>query len=174
MKTKNGFTLIELMITLSIVGILMGYSIPSFRQLKLNKVMETERNRLNVSLQYARSYAVSRQINVIVCPSIVGGNCDNQSNWHGGWIIFTDKNRNRKLDAEDVLLQHEDAMRDKIKSTSSTYRQKIRYNNMGFSPGTNVSINFCDERGLEFAKSIIINNAGRVKQSNPISDNVCT
>jgi len=174
MKCYKGFTLIELMITLSIAGILLGYSIPSFQQLKLNKYMETERNRLTVSLNLARNHAVAYQTHVVVCPSLTGLSCDNKSNWYDGWIVFIDVNKNRRLDDEtDTLLLFEDAMKNEIKATSSIHRQKIRYNSMGFSPGTNLSINFCDKRGKKFAKSIIINNAGRVKQSPPISDNVC-
>ena len=42
-----------------------------------------------------------------------------------------------------------------------------------FSPGTNLSINFCDKRGKDFAKSIIVSNSGRIKQSDPISSNIC-
>jgi len=163
MKYNKGYSLIELMITLTLASILLGYAMPSFYQLKLNKYMENERNRLTASLNYARNYAISHQIFVIVCPSTSGNDCDNQSKWYQGWIVFIDENRNRKLDTDDVLLRHEDAMKKEIIATSSQYRQKIRYNSMGFSAGTNLSINFCDDRGKEFALAIIVNNAGRVK-----------
>ncbi|MBL4772467.1 MAG: GspH/FimT family pseudopilin [Alcanivoracaceae bacterium] len=173
MKNTQGYTIMELMITLTIITILMSYALPSIHQLKLNTFMSSERNRLTLSLNLARSHAITKQIQVIICPSISGNDCDNKSNWYQGWIIFEDSNRNRTLDDEDILLRHEDAMRNEIIATSSIHRQKIRYNSMGFSPGTNVSINFCDERGKDFAQSIIINNAGRIKQSKPISTNVC-
>lgn len=173
MKKTQGFNLIELMITLSIVGILVGYGMPSFYQLKLDKFMDSERNRLTSSLHFARYHAISSQRYVIVCPSISGDDCDNDSNWFGGWIIFQDNNKNRQLDDQDTLLKYEDKMNNGVIATSSRYRQKIRYNGMGFSPGTNLSINFCDTRGKEYAKSIIISNSGRIKQSKPISDNVC-
>lgn len=146
---------------------------PNLNQLKLNKYIESERNRLTVSLNYARSYAINSQNFVIVCASESGKSCDSSSNWHQGWIVFTDNNRNREVDPGDIILRNEGSMKKEISSTSSVYRQKIRYNSMGFSPGTNLSINFCDARGPDFAKSIIINNSGRIKQSNPISDNVC-
>lgn len=173
MKNLKGFSLIELMITFTIVGIMMSYAMPSFYQLKLNKLMENERNRLTTSLNFARNYAVKNQQHVIICPSTSGHSCDNESKWFAGWIVFLDSNKNRELDAGDLLLQNENAMQKEIIATSSIYRQKIRYNGMGFSPGTNLSINFCDARGSEFAQSIVLNNAGRIKQSKPISDNVC-
>lgn len=174
MQQTKGFTLIELIITLAIVGILSGYAMPSFYQLKLNKHMESERNRLTGSLHFARNQAVILNNYVIVCPSTSGNACDNQSNWHQGWIIFIDVNKNRAYDVEDTLLRYEDAMAGDLTAISSINRQKIRYNNIGFAPGTNLSINFCDDRGEEFAKSIIVSNSGRVKQSLPIANNVCS
>ena len=174
MKTTKGFTLIELIVSMTIMAILTGYGIPTFQQLKLNSIMDSERNRLTGSFQYARNVAITNQSYVIVCPSLSGKQCDNKSNWHEGWIVFSDINKNRNVDKEDVILRFEDAMRGKINATASVHRQKIRFNNVGFSPGTNVSINFCDKRGKDDAKSIIINNAGRVKQSKPISNKVCT
>lgn len=174
MKKVKGFTLIELIITLTIASILSGYAMPSFYHLKLNKQMESERNRLTGSFHLARNYAISYQTYVIVCPSLSGTACDNQSNWHDGWMVFIDNNKNRDLDDNDKLLRFEGAMTSKLESLSSVYRSKIRYNNMGFSPGTNVSINFCDKRGADYAKSIIISNSGRIKQSKPITNNVCS
>lgn len=174
MNNQKGFTLIELIITLAIMGILSAYGLPNFYELKLNKQLQSERNRLTGSLQLARSYSVMHQSFVIVCPSLSGNGCDNQSNWHEGWIIFTDKNKNRQLDPEDRLLRHEDAMVKQIQAVSSSHRSKIRYNNIGFSPGTNLSINFCDPRGEEKAIALIVSNSGRVKQSKPISSNVCS
>jgi len=174
MNKQKGFTLIELIITLSIVSILSSYALPSFHELKLNKQLQSERNRLTGSLHLARSHSIMHQTTVIVCPSTSGGSCDNQSNWHQGWIIFSDKNSNRQLDAEDIVLRHEDAMVSQITALSSSHRSKIRYTNIGFSPGTNLSINFCDPRGEEKALAVIVSNSGRVKQSKPISSNVCS
>jgi len=173
MKLKKGFSLIELVVALSIAGILISYALPSLHSIRLNKTLMNERDRLMVSLAYARTHAVNTQQQVIVCPSLSGHDCDNQSNWNQGWIIFDDPNRNRQLDTNEKLLQFENPMNDLIKATSSIYRSKIRFNNIGFAPGSNVSINFCDARGIEFAVALIINNAGRIKQSKPISNNVC-
>lgn len=174
MKLTNGFSLIEMVVTLSIAAVLISYALPSIYDIKSNKILINERDRLTVSFAYARTYAITQQKQVVVCPSLSGHDCDNQSNWYQGWIVFDDTNRNRQLDSDEKLLQFENPMDESIIATSSTYRSKIRFNNIGFSPGTNVSINFCDKRGVDYAQAIIINNAGRIKQSKPISANICT
>lgn len=112
-------------------------------------------------------------IYTLVCPSESGTGCDAGANWHKGWIVFNDYNRNRELDTSDTLLRYESAMEKEIEATSSIYRKKIRYDTMGFSPGTNVTINFCDSRGHDYGKNLIINNVGRARQSNTIAANVC-
>ena len=173
MKTKKGFSLIELVITLSIAGILISYALPSISNIKSNKILKNESDRLMVSFAFARTYAINEQKQVIVCPSLSGKDCDNQSNWYQGWIIFDDTNRNRQLDTEENLLQFENPMNHTVMATSSTYRSKVRFNNIGFAPGANVSINFCDKRGDDYALALIVNNAGRIKQSKPLSSNVC-
>lgn len=173
MKKSQGYSMIELVITLSIITLLLSYAIPNLYELKLNVTMNSERNRLSRSLNFARYEAIIQQKHVIICPSSSGNDCDNQSNWHQGWMIFIDDNKNRKRDDQEKIFRIEDPMKEDLTALSSIHRQKIRFNTMGLSPGTNVSINFCDPRGSEFAKSIIINNAGRIKQSLPIHGNVC-
>jgi type IV fimbrial biogenesis protein FimT len=173
MKYIKAYTLIELIMTLTIISVLISFALPNIYQLKLNNMMNNERNRLTTSLNLARFTAISKQLQVIICPSTSGMDCDNQSNWYQGWIIFHDDNRNRSLDHGEKLLRFEHAMVEEITATSSIHRQKLRFNSLGFSPGTNVSINFCDARGSDKAESIIINNAGRIRQSKPIANNVC-
>jgi len=128
MKKFNGFTLIELMICLSIVGILLGYGAPSLHLFKQKMNMETERNRLFTSLHYARSFAISNQAQIAACPSISGLDCDSESKWHNGWIVFIDSNGNKNHDEEEKMLIHESSMMTKITATASIYRQKIRFN----------------------------------------------
>jgi len=173
MNSRNGYSLIEMLVTMSIATVLISFALPSFVEIKSNKILKNERDRLMVSFAYARSYAINQQKQVVVCPSLSGYSCDNQSKWNQGWIIFDDSNSNREFDNNEKLLQFENPMDKSVKATSSIFRSKIRFNNIGFSPGTNVSINFCDKRGNDFALSLIINNAGRIKQSRPISSDVC-
>ena len=62
----GGFTLIELMITIAIVGILTALTLPSFTKSLKNNCMTTTTNNLVTSLQLAKSEAVKRRSTVRV------------------------------------------------------------------------------------------------------------
>lgn len=77
-----GFTLVELMITIAVAGILLTVAIPSFQGYIANQRVKTDANALLMSLLHARSEAVKRNEAVSVVPS--------DSGWAGGWSVVLD------------------------------------------------------------------------------------
>ncbi|UCH54408.1 MAG: GspH/FimT family pseudopilin, partial [Pseudomonadota bacterium] len=64
-----GFTLIELIVTIAIVGILLAWAIPNFRTLIMNQRLATSANDFIADTSFARSEAVKRGGNVGICVS---------------------------------------------------------------------------------------------------------
>lgn len=157
----NGFTLIELIIALSIISILSAYAIPSYQTFKQNQTMTQELNRLSSSINFARNQSILMGHHVILCATETYSSCDGSSQWSTGWMVFADKNRNRNYDPSDTMLLNENKMDNALNAISSIHRQKIRFNSTGFAPGTNLTIRFCDERGTESGKAIVVSNVGR-------------
>lgn len=85
MKKQSGFTLIELMVTISILAILLGIGVPSFRAMIEGNRIRTVTNDLVIALQFARSEAVKRGIPVTLCSSNDQAACT--GTWADGWVV---------------------------------------------------------------------------------------
>ena len=83
---QRGFTLIELMVTLTVAGVLLALGIPSFSKLIANNRIATQTNEFVSALNMARSEAVRRSQGVSV-RSTNGG-----VDFASGWKIYSDPN----------------------------------------------------------------------------------
>ena len=115
MKKYNGFTLIELMVVLAIVGILSMIAAPSMRTYISNSSANSLSSTLLIDIMYARNHAISNTVVVKMIPigsdptaadaADTGASTFTPNsagvNWGLGWIIFEDDNRNNVADASD-------------------------------------------------------------------------
>ena len=75
----RGFTLVELMVVLSVLAILLAMATPSMTQLVATQRVRSMASDLHVALVRARSEAVKRNASVTIVPA--GGN------WSAGWSV---------------------------------------------------------------------------------------
>lgn len=109
MKNKQqGFTLIELMVTLAILAILLGVAVPAFHEVTLNSKLRSHSNSLVASALLARSEAIKRNSIVRMCVSTDGVACAT-GGWEQGWVVYHDVNNNNTLDAGEAVLRYENA-----------------------------------------------------------------
>jgi len=94
----RGFTLIELMVTITILAILLGWAIPSFNNAALSSKLTGFANDLVASTQIARSEAIKRNAPITLCRSTDGLTCAGSGGWEVGWIM---------LSGTTVLQRHE-------------------------------------------------------------------
>ena len=92
MKNSSGFTLLELMITLFIVGILLAVGIPSLKTFMQGNQLVAASNELVSAMHVARSEAIKLNTRVSICESSDGANCAATGSWKEGWIVFVDAN----------------------------------------------------------------------------------
>lgn len=96
-SVQNGFTLTELLIVVTVIAILLGFAIPSFRLYIQSSSATAQANALLVDLNSARMEAVKTA--GIVRVSAVGGN------WSNGWIVATDRDQSGTINGTDVVVR---------------------------------------------------------------------
>lgn len=79
---RNGFTIIELLTAIAILGILVALAVPSFNDLILSTRIKGAASDIYGALALARSEAIKRNSNVTIGPLTVGGQ------WADGWQVL--------------------------------------------------------------------------------------
>ena len=100
MKKETGFTLIELMIAVSVVGVLVAVALPAYDSMVRNNCMTTATNSLVSSMQLARSEAIKRRQRVNITASNAG---DDANEWGTGWTVWADADADSTLDAGEEI-----------------------------------------------------------------------
>lgn len=96
---QRGFSAIELLITIAVVGILVSLAAPSFTELRVSAIERGALSELRLALAYARSEAGKRNQHVAVCATADQVTCLTAgTNWGGGWLVYVDVNRNGLMD----------------------------------------------------------------------------
>jgi type IV fimbrial biogenesis protein FimT len=85
---QPGFTLIELMVAITIIAILLAMAVPSFSDAGLSSQLRSVANELVGATQLARSEAIKRNATVTLCVSANGTTCTT-GNWQQGWIVMS-------------------------------------------------------------------------------------
>ncbi len=102
MKTQNGFSIVELMVTLAIAGILLAVALPSFTTMIIGNNLSSQSNDLMSDLGLARSEAAKIGARVTLCISSDGASCTAGSDWSSGRIVFIDAPPYGTVDVVDV------------------------------------------------------------------------
>ncbi|MCL1079514.1 GspH/FimT family pseudopilin [Parashewanella spongiae] len=165
MNRLKGFTLIELMVTISIAAILLTVGAPSLNSLYQNTRADSGIKQIHQALYFARSHAISLGQNITVCPKN-GSQCNNgKNNWKNGMIVFIDSDRNDVPDTPQSILIHVSAFHDKD-IVQFNRAISIKFQPDGTTFGAAGTLTYCpDEADNESSKAVIINFAGRIRYS---------
>lgn len=181
MKQKMfGFSLIELMITLSIFGILVAIVTPSFSRLVAGNTISSVRDNLISSLNFAKTEAIRLNTNVSVCPSSNGTSCLNSEDWSQGWIVYQDTGAGKTSTVGTVLRVVDDANGINVihrgETTGLSPSVFIRYLPQGFArdsaPMPAQVIAFCDANGDADGRAILFGaTTGQVRPGDEVAAN---
>ncbi|QSX41653.1 GspH/FimT family pseudopilin [Shewanella cyperi] len=166
MNIRQGFTLVELMVSVLITSVIAAIALPS-----LSNWYQASRANANIEAlaslaKLARNHAVSYGVRVTICP-LASGKCSND--WRAELTAFTDQGSTNELDGTDVILSRLPAVED---GDSRNYsRTSLRFLSDGLASGANGTLKFCPQKpDSPFAKALIINNAGRIRKSSEFAN----
>ena len=170
----RGFTLIELMIVIVIVGVILTVSAPSMLNLLQKNRLQTAADNFYAGLMLARSEALKRNQPVVICTSPDGSTCPG-GNWEQGWMIYADVNANGTKEASDPVLQVGEALKSgdtmRVRSVVGTaggaFASQLVYRNDGSSSGTTgtEAFIFCDsDKNQLTAREILVTVTGRPRR----------
>ena len=170
----NGFTLVELMISLSIMAILSAIAIPSFNHSTRKQQSELAISQLQRSLSLARQTAISQKVSVVVCPSFNGTQCSGDGNdWRAGGIVFIDLNGNKRYEpSEEVsgFLERIYPLNRGSRNNNSNNGNQLRsnadyisFNSYGMLNSAAQTFTYCDSSAqTSYNKSMTISTQGRM------------
>lgn len=160
---QRGFTLVELLTTLTVAGIGLSIAVPGFNTVVNNGRRATGISQMLTTMHLVRSEAVTRNSQVTVCPSTTGNSCA-AIPWHYGWIGFVDLNSNRSVDNGETVLLAIDGM-EHLDINSPQFNTFFAYRPNGRlminTPAQNTgSFTICDPRGSDHARIIEVDTSG--------------
>lgn len=159
--SERGVTLIELLVTLSIAAVVLTLAIPNFRDFLLNSRLTSQTNEFVLALASAKSEAVKRGTLVTVCSRATDTSCAGSTTWDTGWLVFVDGDVAGTVDGTDIVLQVYSTLEGN-NTLRAGARQRVTFQNTGFSSGFNDTFRLCDARGTATARSIVVSQQGRV------------
>ncbi|HEY6530493.1 MAG TPA: GspH/FimT family pseudopilin [Cellvibrionaceae bacterium] len=174
-----GFTLIEMMVTITIAGILLAVAVPSFKSFITRNAVENLQTRFAAAITAARSEAASRNTFITICGSNNGTACV-ADQWKAGWIVFVDSNANAAIDAangtvpaDEILLRFQSANTYPIKfqNEANTAINSLSFTSQGFVRNdVRAYATFCSPgKETTFTRGITIERSGRVMKATEIA-----
>lgn len=132
-----GITLVEMLVVITIVGILMSIGVPSYRYVTNANRIAAEANSLLGDLQFARGEAIKEGSTVTACISTDQATCSTAENgsWQQGWIVFSDQNSDQTVDAGDAILRVAKPFSSTDTFVASGSVSAISFNREGFATG---------------------------------------
>ncbi len=160
-RIGSGFSLIEIMIVVSVLAILFSLAFPSFSNAIVSSRLTSQTNALVSAINQARSEAIRRGQHVVVRKI--------NAEWENGWRVFVDVDRTTNArknvfdSGTDIELSVYPALPTNYTLRGNhNFENFIRYQPDGDSNNIG-SFVFCESGQVAGAKLLIVNAIGRVR-----------
>ena len=158
-----GVTVLELLIVVTVLSLLAGIGLPTFRHLVVDLRMTAQVNELVRAIHLAKQEAYKRSAHLALCKTRDERQCTGTAAWHDGWLVFVNRDRDHppRVDAgERILLVHAAFDHGQIIANRRAFV---------FRPletrSTNGTFLFCDHRGP--IRAVVVSYTGRPRLAAP-------
>jgi type IV fimbrial biogenesis protein FimT len=162
---SRGVTLIEILVTITILSVLVSAAVPSFTYAVAGYRVSGQINNWLGDLQYTRAEAIKRGQTVTMCTSSNGSTCATGSSWTQGWIVFADANGNATVDAGESVLRTQVALTGNNTLAADNSVRSITFNRDGFAsnlPAGNVTFTLHDSTAASgLTRCVAVTTVGR-------------
>jgi type IV fimbrial biogenesis protein FimT len=148
---EQGFTIVELMVTIAVAAILFGLALPSLSRFVLVNQTSAAAEDLLADLYYARTEAIKEASTITLCasnnPTATAPSCaGTTATTFNGWVVFVDSNANGALDTGETVLRVHALMPTGI--TTSTDGDYVSFAATGFAQAPSAqNVTFCNKYG---------------------------
>ena len=161
-RKQRGFTLIEAVLSLSILIIISSYAAPQLMQLRAYFESKAAQQSLLTFIASARARALYRQDIVTICPLDNNKICS--TDWNQPLSIFVDSNSNAVLDSDEILSSIWNKKNGQVNISWVRGRRYIRFRPNGSTTATTGSLKYCLATSVDkFNFRLVIARTGRTR-----------
>ena len=160
MNRSRGVTLLELLMVLAVAGVLAATAAPGLGGFIMNARRTADVNGFVTAVQLARGEAFKRGRTVVLCKTSDGSNCGGPDvDFDQGWMVFVNDSSESppRRDADEAQLY---AYRPEMAGNITANRRLFEFRPFG-RRSTNGTVTFCDRRGAEQARAVVVSFTGR-------------
>ncbi len=150
MNTARGFTLVELLVTVSIAAVLLAVAAPALVQATANGRLAAHVDAFSGSTRLARSEAIKRNASVTMCVSSNGSTCET-GGWEKGWIVVVGT----------TVLHKEGPASNNVRMTATGSVATLVYDSTGVG-ATAATVTVCSSSGGAAERVVSVSATGRV------------
>ncbi|NTS77161.1 prepilin-type N-terminal cleavage/methylation domain-containing protein [Catenovulum sp. SM1970] len=180
MQANKGFTLLELMVVIAIMGVALAIGIPSMQDAMRDSIVKEQILRISKDVIATRNHAINYETTASICPLAARNDSSECGNdWNEGYMVFLDGN------ADGAFTQDNDKLlfvRNELvefgnlffPATSFSYTMDGTYSNQELN-GLPYRFEFCPHSTnannvANHSRAVIINLGGRPRSSADIND----
>ncbi|ERP86869.1 MAG: GspH/FimT family pseudopilin [Pseudomonadales bacterium] len=146
-KQESGFTIVELVVSLLVLGVLLAFAIPSYQGVIASNALRTSTADLITALNLAKMQSVSLRQQVTVAPVTAG-------DWESGWVVTYPAGSEEKnqtfLPAQDVAITQTQGANNPV------------FRSDGYTTNTPAAFQLCNPKAGDTGRLISVSVVGRI------------